>query len=290
MYIDVIWLLNLCFDTLLLIWTAAILKRKFHYWRAFAGGLFGSATVWLYITPFSYVIDIIPVKISISIVMIMIFLGIRQFKTVMTNLITFYLVTFLSGGLLYGLHNLFSINTSTVFENTTSTINLYGDPLSWSFVLVSFPFTFILLKYFSGNIRVIKFNQHHHAKASCQINDIQLELAGLIDTGNQLRDPISRLPVVIVSFEKMGQVLPDQIKDLVDREDVFNLNLDEKWQQKVRVVPYKVVGKSQNLLIAFKPDRFIIQDQEKDCLISFTREKLFGHEDLNAIIHPDLAG
>lgn len=290
MYIDVIWLLNLCFDTLLLIWTAAILKRKFRYWRAFAGGLFGSATVWLYITPYSFLIDIIPIKIGISIVMILIFQGIRHYKSVITNLITFYLVTFLAGGLLYGLHNLISVNTSTVFESTTSNLNLYGDPVSWSFVLLSFPLTFILLKYFSGNIRVIKFNKNHHAKASCQINDIHFELAGLVDTGNQLRDPISRLPVVIVSFEKMGQVLPEQIKDLVDREDVFNLNLDEKWQQKLRVVPYKVVGRSQNILIAFKPDRFVIQDQEKDCLISFTREKLFGHEDLNAILHPDLAG
>jgi stage II sporulation protein GA (sporulation sigma-E factor processing peptidase) len=282
--------LNLCFDTLLLIWTAAILKRKFQYRRAFAGGLFGSATVWLYITPYAFLIDIIPIKVVISVLMILIFLGIQRFKTIISNLITFYLVTFLAGGLLYGLHNLFSVNTSSAFKNSTSNLNLYGDQVSWAFILISFPLTFILLKYFSGNLRVLKFNQHHHAKASCQINEICFELAGLIDTGNQLRDPISRLPVVIVSFEKMGQVLPEQIKELIDREDVFNLNLDEKWQQKIRIVPYKVVGNSRNLLIAFKPDSFIIQNQERNCLISFTKEKLFGQEELNAILHPDLAG
>ncbi len=44
-YLDVIWLLNFCFDSLLLLLTAFILKRQVKKRRVAAGGFIGSAIV-----------------------------------------------------------------------------------------------------------------------------------------------------------------------------------------------------------------------------------------------------
>ena len=52
-YLDVIWLLNFCFDSLLLLLTAFILKRQVKKRRVAAGGFIGSVIVLLMFTPVS---------------------------------------------------------------------------------------------------------------------------------------------------------------------------------------------------------------------------------------------
>ena len=44
---------------------------------------------------------------------------------------------------------------------------------------------------------------------------------------------------------------------VVDAEPVMmgEKSVDSKWENRMRIIPYKVMGKEHQLIIAFKPDR-----------------------------------
>ncbi len=290
MYIDVVWFLNFCFDALLLLWTSLILKQKIIKWRIAVGGLIGSATVWLFITPFSYLLDNFFIKVAVSLLMVLINSRLT-WRKILQYVCTFYLVTFLAGGLLFGLHNLLNSSVSSDLGSAHSNINLYGDRISWLFVIVAFPLTYILVKLFASNVKLANFFQHQIISAVCQINEMRFEIDGLVDTGNQLIDPVSRAPVVIVSLKgSQAILLPQGVIEMMEKGLVTDAIIPIEWQRRMRVIPYKVVGSDSNVLFAFKPDFFEINQQRRNCLISFTKQKLSSVSHYNAIIHPDLVG
>ncbi len=287
-YIDAIWLLNFGFDSLLLLWTGLVLKQKTSLWRILLGGLVGSATVIVYVTPYSYLLDIIAVKIAISVLMILIKCGRVNWRELLKTLTTFYVVTFAAGGMLYGLHSLFSSHVSSTINSAHSSVNLYGDKTSWIFVVTAFPLTYLFIKSFTSNIKVAQFFQQQQVKATCLIDGIQLELDGFIDTGNQLLDPVSRAPIVIISLKDFNKVLPDELGMVLKMGIEKSADLPAIWQNRMRIIPYKVVGNDSKLLVAFKPDSFEINHSQKRCLVSFTEQTLSHQSHYNAIIHPDL--
>ena len=138
-YVDIIWLLNWLFDCLLLYWTAIILKQRVAFWRLLAGGLIGSMLILLAFTSYSAWVDNIFMKFLFSIFMVMTVFGFIRLKVFLKSLVTLYFMTFLSGGILLGLHYFFSFQVADMATSTQMGINRFGDPMSWFFVIVGFP-------------------------------------------------------------------------------------------------------------------------------------------------------
>ena len=139
LYLDVIWLLNWLFDCLLLYWTAILLKRRVPFWRVIAGGFLGSLIIVLSFTSYHLLADRVLVKLLFSIFMILTVYGFGRFKVFVKNLAALYFVTFLSGGILLGLHYLFEYNVLSGQHTMYKGINQFGDPVSWIFVIIGFP-------------------------------------------------------------------------------------------------------------------------------------------------------
>lgn len=61
----------------------------------------------------------------------------------------------------------------------------------------------------------------------------------------------------------------------------------------MRIIPCKVVGKDQQLIIAIKPDQIIIE-KGTECfvvtkgLISFTQQELSSDDSFQCIVHPKM--
>lgn len=295
-YVDVIWLLNWLFDCLLLYWTAVILKRRVAFWRILAGGFIGSLIILLAFVSHAAWVDDLYMKLLFSIFMVLTVFGFYRFKLFLKSLATLYFMTFLSGGILLGLHYFFSFRVANMSTSTQIGMNRFGDPMSWLFVLIGFPLAWQFSKRTLNGMEMTKLHYEQLVTVTIQVGDYQAEYKGLIDSGNQLYDPISKSPVMIVSILGSVSDIPRDMLDLFENPDRLleqNETTEYTWADRIRVIPYKVIGQNHQLLTAIKPDLLQIQHDEKvyqvkDGLISFTLQQLSAENSYQCIVHPKM--
>lgn len=84
----------------------------------------------------------------------------------------------------------------------------------------------------------------------------QVALVGLVDTGNQLREPLSGRPVVVVEAAALGHLLPPAVAAAAAGPGDAQVlaALPPEWAARCRLVPYRAVGTDQGLLLAVWPD------------------------------------
>ncbi|WP_180954517.1 sigma-E processing peptidase SpoIIGA [Bacillus sp. V5-8f] len=296
LYLDVIWLLNWLFDCLLLYWTAILLKKRTKAWRIVLGGLVGSSIILFAFTPYSFLADNVITKLLISLFMVAVAFGFIRMKVFLKNLASLYLITFLSGGILLGLHYLFQFNIHSLHPGMAAGINRYGDPVSWTFVMIGFPLAWQFSKRAFAGIEMAKIAFEQLAKVSIKIDDFECSLDGLVDSGNQLYDPISRAPVMIVSIEGINKdSIPEDVLGLIGNPASIleQESFQYSWSNRMRIVPAKVVGNDHQLLTAIKPDWIRIYHdgnmfEVHSGLISFTVQKLSSEGTYACIVHPKM--
>ena len=78
-------------------------------------------------------------EISVFISMVLIVFGYKRFKFFITGLMTFYLITFLIGGSLIGVHYFIQFDMNLSTSLFLANVKGFGDPISWLFVVLGFP-------------------------------------------------------------------------------------------------------------------------------------------------------
>lgn len=295
-YLDVIWFLNLLFDSLLLYLTAIFLKRSIRIWRLVAGGFVGSLMILLMFTPMYVFLSHPLSKLLLSVVMILIVFGYKRWRLFLKSLFTFYLATFLMGGTLIGVHYLIQydpeLNTNVLLSNVRG----FGDPISWLFVFIGFPVAWKFSKGNIENMEMTKIQFSQIVRVMFMIHNVRFSCKGMVDSGNQLYDPLSKMPVMFVSVKNQWDSLPEPIKILAgESEAVINgeKEIPVEWQQRLRVVPYSVVGQEHQLIPAVKPDSIHIKTDDREYLwerglVSFTVQQLSADEAFQCIVHPKM--
>ncbi|MEH7382439.1 sigma-E processing peptidase SpoIIGA [Bacillus sp. JJ1533] len=295
-YLDVIWLLNFFFDALLLLLTAIILKRKIVKWRILVGAFIGSLVVLIVVSPFSAFGSHPLTKLFFSIIIVGVAFGYKRFRYFIQGLLTFYFATFMIGGGMIGVHYFLAFDVQ-VFDGTILTQSTgFGNPVSWGFVIIGFP----LLWYFSKNrIADIETKQVFYDQivdVRLEIDDITLNLKGLVDSGNQLFDPITKSPVMILDTTKYVELFP---KTLIEQSRNIELLTNEtstkshKWESRVRLIPYRGVGQEHQFLLAIKPDQITIyQGNEENIvkkgLVALNHTTLSTDGEYDCIVHPKM--
>ena len=295
-YLDVIWLLNFMFDSFLLYLTALILKRDILYWRMFVGGFVGSIIILLSITPLNNFSGHPVVKLLFSIVMILIVFGFKRFKYFISGLMIFYLVTFLVGGALIGTHYFIQFDMDLTSSVALASIKGFGDPISWLFVVLGFPIVWHLSRKNFENIEVTKIQHNQLIMVSIMIGGQKYHFKGLVDSGNQLYDPISKMPVMFVSIYKIADELPPELRKMVVDSELVMMGkqpISPEWENRMRIIPYKVMGRDHQLIIALKPEQIqLIHNEEtltiEKGLVSFTMQKLSSDDAFQCIVHPKM--
>lgn len=295
-YLDVIWALNLLFDSLLLFLTAIILKRQVSKWRIFCGGLLGSIIILLAVTPLQSYSGHPLTKLLFSVFMVLIAFGYKRFRYFISGLMTFYFTTFLIGGALIGTHYFVNFDFELSSSVMLASVKGFGDPISWFFVLLGFPIAWHFSKTNIEKIETAKIQFDHIVKVNIYLDALKFEFFGLVDSGNQLYDPISKSPVMLVSVKNHLEELPSPLLHLAQNPEAVlfgNEQVPSDLEGKMRIIPCKVVGKEHQLIIALKPDQIVIEDKEhsytsKKGLISFTMQELSSEDSFQCIVHPKM--
>lgn len=292
-YADLIFLLNGCVDFLLLWLTSGIRRQMISKWRLFFASVIGGIYSALYLWSAFGVAFLLPIKILVSLVMIWVAFGMHHPLSYFRNLFVFYLVCFLTGGAMLAMHYLFTGDSNVFSGSLFATSGGWGSPVSWLFIVIGFPLVWLYCKFSFQSLEERKGIHQHLALVQIDVAGTITECMGLVDTGNQLRDPITRAPIIMIELKKIEEWIPIELKRVLLGGDFSHLseNLPMSWVKRIRIIPYRATGTKGNLLIAFKPDVVKILQQKEwhtvdKVLIGIDVGCVSSDGAFQAIIHP----
>ena len=239
-YIDIILLINFIIDLLLLLSVSFLLKRRASITRIIISSSIGSlSTLLLFIIHNNFLLLIY--KLLISIIMIIITFKYNNFHYFKDNLIYLYIISIILGGTIYLINNqISSINNGLIFTSNNLKINLF---------LLTIITPIIIYKYLitTKNYQITYSNYYD---IDIYYNDLCIKGTAFLDTGNNLKDPYFKRPIILINKELINEPV------------------------KTFLVPYSVVNNQKGLLEVFSPKKIIINN--KKC-----KKTLLGLSDVN---------
>jgi stage II sporulation protein GA (sporulation sigma-E factor processing peptidase) len=298
LYVDVFWLINAIMDSFILFLTAWMARRKVRWWRFLLGAAIGASyALLLFVHDFAQIGLAWMVKVCMSLFIIGVTFAPRGLAEWIRFCALFYLASFVTGGAAYALSAWFQGGTSA----EDRLVYLGGGPV-WImpvkiiFVLSAIPLLYILGKTSWKRLLQLRGREEHLWHVEVVLCGQSFSLQGLLDTGNSLTDPISRLPVAVADWRVFRPLLPSRIVQAYEqgRDPVSELGeseIDEDWQSRLRIVPYRGVGSTTGMLLAFRPDRCVCQrDQQfhvyEKVLIALNPKGLSVDGTYQMILHP----
>lgn len=294
LYLDAVWLLNLLIDACLLKLTALMLKRRTYRLRLFLGALTASSVVLILFTPLAFLVTHPLGKFLFSVLIIWITFGFGRPSVFFQNLAAFYFSAFAIGGGIFALHYFFQNGTSYADSRFLTTMN-FGDPVSWIFVVFGFPALWLFSKKRLDQTAVRKWQHATGAEITIQIFNQVIQSRGLIDSGNKLYDPLTRLPVMFLSRAACEGQIPASLFQMEGPDAAFQVyeDLPNGWDSRITWIPYRSVDGVPHYIIAFRPDRVLIthegrQIECKRVLVALTMQTLSTSGEFSSILHPDM--
>lgn len=127
---------------------------------------------------------------------------------------------------------------------------------------------FIIITTSFKNIKGRLTKKDLHCNVKVNINSKYAYINAIIDTGNFLREPITKMPVIVVEKSALINIIPEYILDNIDKiingEDI---NLRE-YTSKIRIIPFSSLGKENGILLGIKADNVTVQMEENDININ----------------------
>lgn len=195
------------------------------------GSLVGGGSIFFLFIPLN-TISLFLLKIIISILIILITFGEKNF---IKTYLYFYILSIFLGGVMYFLNHTFSYkNKGLVFFSNGLSINFIV-------MLILSP---ILLYFYIKEKKERSTNDSNYYLVDIYIKNKKYQLTGYLDTGNTLKDPYKKRPVIITNDRRI-----------------------EFLSEKCILVPYETIG-NRGILKCMKPDKVVIENKEFfHCLI-----------------------
>lgn len=269
-YLDAVWLLNFLFDMMLLMLTGALarerIKRKRLFLGAFIAALLVPITLFYPNTFFSSVIG----KLIFSLGIIVSTFRFRSAYQTLKLLVLFYFITFAIGGGLIGIH--YFLNQPMMMSaNGVLTFNGgFGQPVTWMFVVIFYPFVWKFTKNRMDKHAIEKIRYEQMYDLSLQIRGKQFHTSGLMDSGNQLVDPITKKAVIICDELFLQQWFSkNEWHQLKEAHDELALDtIPEGWDTHIHIIPYHSVEGRSRFMLAIKPEKLIIYMNEEEIIVT----------------------
>ena len=286
-YLDIVLLENILLNYIIILSTAILSKEKINFLKiilsSIVGGIFAIVS---YITDVSVVSGII-IKIMISIIMMKIaFKGCKLNKFIKT-LIFFYLVSFTFGGIAFML--LFFINPQNIIINENRFVGTY--PLKVAVLAGGLGFIIITIVAQIIKNKLIKNNMICELEIFYKGKNKKIKT--MLDTGNLLKEPITKEDVIIVEKESLKDIVSNDILENINTILKGNL-LDSKnvYSYKIKIIPFSSLGNDNGLLIGFKPDYIKIYGEEEiirnDVIIGIYNGRLSKNNMYTSLIGLDI--
>jgi len=289
-YLDIIFLENLCMNYIILYATAMIIKIKPNIIRIAIGALVGAIYAVVVVLNILNIYSNILFKIAISIVIIYIAFETKNVINLIKNILFFYLTSFTFGGVALAL--LYFIKPENILMKNGVYIGTYPIKIA----LMGGVLGFIIITVAFSIIKKKINRKSTYCNIDVYINGKLATVNALMDTGNFLKEPITGVPVVIVETDSLKDVLPinilENIKPIIDGKQEITRDLDEILSR-LRMIPFNSLGKENGMLLGIKADYLVVRYQGEESkinniVIGLYEGKLTRDETYNSLISLEL--
>lgn len=254
-YIDVMLATNFFID-LLILWAAGRLvgciSKK---WRLFLGALLGAFYSLLVFVPAGNIIHSWPSKISFSLLMIAATyypLKLRSFFLIVLN---FYLISFAMGGAV--------IAATYILDDAPLLIQLIDMAGTFKgnipYGMLVFALVVVVIIGWGGLafLRKRRLQQDYFCTLKISLHNNQVETTALMDTGNQLREPLTNSLVVVVEAALLEDNLPNNLLQAARGGHLLTglaSVVEKEWLERLSLIPFNSVGKQNGIMLGIRPD------------------------------------
>ncbi len=288
-YLDIIFLENLCINCIILLATALINKNTISIIRILLSSFIGSIYAVVVYLSIAKVFSNIILKILLSVCMVHIAYNPKNIKALLKELVLFYLTSFTFGGVAFAL--LYFVKPQEILIKNGVLIGTYPIKIVLTGVIVGFIIMTIAFKNFKKRLS----KKDMFCKVTIKLKDKMKTIIAMIDTGNLLREPLSGCPVVVVEKQELLDIVPEEILNNLEKiiyGDYNNVTLEE-YASKFRVIPFTSLGKENGLLLGLKVDDLYVEYDEQEnniegAIVGIYNKKLSTSNSYNALIGLDI--
>lgn len=295
-YVDLLFGVNLAMDFLIL-WAAGKLSGStIRFLRLLVGALLGAGYSLVIFLPVPGMWTSIFAKIACSFIMVLVSYAPLSLRGFARAIVFFYLISFAMGG---------AVTAATLMADQTPAYlqawkqgGMSRDDFHYGWLIFGVITAFV---FGYGGVLFIRKNW---LKQNL-LNDLTILLPGqklcvraLLDTGNQLTDPVSQNPVIVVQAGIMQKHLPENILRAIESEEEETIlheisGLDREWAARVRMIPFNSVDKAHRLMVGFRPDGVELRNKKQvtrkaDVVIGLVKRTLSSEGQYQALLHPDI--
>lgn len=290
-YLDILWLLNFLFDLMLLILTNYLVRGNSPLIRLIFGAVFAALIVPIHIYfPTSFLSNSLG-KILYSFMIILISFRFTTILHFLKIFLMFYFITFTIGGGLIALY--FLIEPTFISQTTLRTP--FGHPISWIFLFITFPVVLLFIKRTMDDYQIEQINYAHLYDVEVNFAEQSFITVGMIDSGNQLIDPLTKYPVIICDEIFLKQWFTGkEWQSFQQAYEQIDLTLiPEKWSHMLHMIPFRGVTGEQRFLLAIKPTWVAITYNNeklyhKNVLIGIQFSAMTPDESYHCLLHPGM--
>lgn len=293
-YVDVLLLVNFVMD-FFIIWAAGKLAHvKTSLPRIILAAILGAAYSLVVFFPDASYLSTLLAKVAFSLLMIIAAFAPFSVRAFLRSLVYFYLVSFAMGGAIIG-------------------ITYLTDELPWSLQAINGAAAYfevfhpgmlliglgVAIVSGLGGILYLRrswLQDQLLNKLIINLNGNELEVPALLDTGNQLVDPLSQKPVIVVEYQILKNILPPDICVCFSDKGEFSPagcleNLSPDWAGRIRLIPYNSVGRNDGMMLGIKPDMVEVINREgrtgtREVVIGVLNKTLNKDGRFHALLHP----
>jgi len=295
-YLDLLFAQNVLMDYLQLSLTSIWRTKPVRKWRLWLAAVLGGIYVlFFFYLNFGFLYTFIG-KILFSCVMVGIAFGFSGWQGFIRILSTFYMTGFLMGGCVVAFYWLLQSQVDVLYSfrflRSMDTVQVSV----WSVLAIGYLFSWFFSRRMYGSLMRQKLVMDQLVQVSGEVLNYRFYCTGLVDTGNQLYDPLSRTPVMLVEV-KVLPFLPASLVQLVEKglEENWEVihQLNDGWANRLRILPYRTVGRADGWLVALRPDKLTLAAGQRRfetsrVWIGLTAVELSPDGSYQAIVHPTM--
>ena len=293
-YIDVVFLENLVMNSIILIASGIILKKKLKWIRILLASSLGAIyTIIGYISVLQIYSNLV-LKVILSILIIYIAFNPQTVKQLWKDVLIFYLTSFVFGGVAFAL--IYVVKPQDILMKNGLFLGTY--PLKT--VLLAAVLAFIVIIAAFAIVKTKFSKKDMFCDVEVELNNKKIRTRAMIDTGNLLKEPITNTPVIVLEHTLLYECVPKEILDNLESilggelvkipEEIRN-----EYISRLKLIPFASLGKQNGMLVGIKADSLrVVQDEQdkesKNVIVGIYNKSLTKRGEYRALIGIDLLG